>query len=97
MSMRVDNQNAVSVGGTSSSSLRQVGAADGRAASGVGDDASSDVVKLSGASNLIALAKNLHSADRQSRISSIAAQFRAGTYQVDSQNVSKAILGHLGS
>ena len=97
MSMRVDNQNAVSIGGTSSSSLRQVGGGDSRTASGIGDDASSDVVKLSGASNLIALAKNVQSADRQSRISSIAVQVRAGTYQVDSQNVSKAILGHLGS
>ncbi len=96
MSMRVENQNAVAVGGTSSSSLRQVGGGDSRG-SGIGDDASSDVVKLSGASNLIALARNVQSADRQFRISSIAAQVRSGSYQINSQDVSKAILGALGS
>ena len=97
MSMRIDNQNSVAVGGTSSSSVRQAGGSDSRAHAGTGDDYSSDVVKLSGASNLIALAKNVQSADRQSRLSSISAQIRSGSYQIDFPDVSKAILNQLGS
>ena len=96
--MRIENQNVGGVGGSSSSSsLSSLGAGGSRAGSLDRADYSSDVVKLSGASNLIALAKGVNSADRQSRIASLAAQVRSGSYQASFQDVSKAIVGQFGA
>ena len=96
--MRIENQNLGSVGGSSSSSSPSSVAAGGsRVGSQDREDYSSDVVKLSGASSLIAMAKGASSADRQSRIAGLAAQVRSGSYQASFQDVSKAIVGQLGA
>lgn len=90
--MRVENGNIGGIGGgNSSGSVRSIGP-DPRIQSGSGDDGSADTVKLSSASNLVALAKNLSSSDRQARIASFAAQIRSGTFQVNSDDVSQAII-----
>ena len=62
---------------------------------GDADDSSSDSVKLSGASNLVPLARDVHSNDRQSRIAQLASQVQAGQYQVSSQNVTQALLKNI--
>ncbi len=93
--MRVENGNVGGVGGGSSSgSVRSIGP-DPRVQSLDGDDASADTVRLSSASNLVALAKNVSSSDRQSKIASLAAQVRSGTYQANPSDVSQAIISQL--
>lgn len=95
--MRIENQTIGSVGGgNSTDSLRSVNGAS-HINSANSQDFSSDTVSLSSASGLINLAKSLHSQDRQSRISSLAAQVRSGSYQVNAGALSKAIIGNFGS
>jgi anti-sigma28 factor (negative regulator of flagellin synthesis) len=90
--MRVENGNIGGVGGNGSfGSISSIGP-DGRGNAVETEDISSDSVKLSGASNLIALAKSLNSLDRQSRLEALAAQVGSGTYQVNPQEVSRAVL-----
>ena len=60
--------------------------------SGSDADSPSDSVHLSGASSLIALARNLSAADRQSRVSTLTAQVQSGKYKIDAGQVSNAIL-----
>lgn len=93
--MRVENGNIGGIGGgSSSSSVRSIGP-DPRIQSGDGDDASADTVKLSSATNLVALAKNASSSERQSKIASLASQIRSGTYQVNLSQVSQAVVNQL--
>ncbi len=93
--MRVENGNIGGVGGgNSSGSVRSI-AADPRIQSGDGDDASADTVRLSSATNLVAQAKNVSSSERQLKIASLASQIRSGTYQVNSSQVSQAIINQL--
>lgn len=93
--MRVENGNISGVGGGNpSGSVRSIGA-DPRIQSGDGDDASADTVKLSNASNLVALARNINSSERQSKVASLAAQIHSGTYQVNLSQVSQAIVSQL--
>ena len=93
--MRVENGNITGVGGGSSSgAVRSIGP-DPRIQSGNGDDASADTVKLSSAANLVALAKNASSSERQSKIASLASQIRSGTYQVSPSDASQAIINQL--
>ncbi len=90
--MRVENGNLGGVGGSGSfGSVSPIGA-DARNPSVEAEDSSADSVKLSGASGLIGLAKTLNSSDRQSRVESLAAQVSAGNYQVNPQEVSRAVL-----
>ncbi len=93
--MRVENGNIGGVGGSGSSgSVRSIGM-DPRIQPADGDDGSADTVKLSSASNLVALAKNVSSSDRQSKIASLATQVRSGTYQVNPGDVSQAMINQL--
>lgn len=95
--MRIENQTIGNVGGgNSTDSLRSVNGAS-QTNSANAQDFSSDTVSLSNASGLINLAKSLHSHDRQSRVSSLAAQVRSGSYQVNAGALSKAIIGNVGS
>lgn len=90
--MRVDNNNVNSVGGSSSfGSVRPIGS-DPRTSTIGGDETTLDTVKLSNARDLIALANKASGSDRQSRIADLTAQVRAGTYQVNPEDVSRAIL-----
>ncbi len=93
--MRVENGNISGVGGgNSSGSVRSI-VADPKIQSGDGDDASADTVRLSSATNLVAQAKNVSSSERQLKIASLASQIRSGTYQVNSSQVSQAIINQL--
>lgn len=90
--MRVENGNIGGIGGGSSfGSVGSIGAGT-RSHSIETDESSSDSVKLSGASGLVALAKSLNSSDRQSRIDALAAQVNSGSYQVNPKEVSRAVL-----
>jgi anti-sigma28 factor (negative regulator of flagellin synthesis) len=90
--MRVENGNIGGVAGSGSfDSISSIGG-EARGHSVETEDSSSDSVKLSGASGLIALAKNLNSSDRQSRIDALAAQVSSGNYQVNPEEVTRAVL-----
>ncbi len=93
MSMRIENSNVGGVAGSGSfGSVQQTGSeSNSRSA----DDSSSDTVKLSSASSLIALAKNVNDAGRQSRVAELTSQVRSGSYQVAPQEVSQAMLRQL--
>ncbi len=90
--MRIDNSNLTGVGGSGHSGAVGSVGVNGRAPAVDSDDAAADSVKLSSASSLIALAKNVSSADRQSRISQLASEVSSGTYQVNPRDVSRAIV-----
>jgi anti-sigma28 factor (negative regulator of flagellin synthesis) len=89
--MRIENGNIGTVAGnTSSGPVHSVGPEDGShidAGNGF-----SDTVSLSGASSLIALAKNVSSLERQSRVSALTAEVRSGAYQFSAEDVAHAIL-----
>jgi anti-sigma28 factor (negative regulator of flagellin synthesis) len=90
--MRIDNANVTGVGGSGSfGSVPSIGT-DKRSSALSGDEVSLDTVNLSNARDLIALAKQANGHDRQSRIASLTAQVRSGTYHVNSDDVSRAIL-----
>jgi anti-sigma28 factor (negative regulator of flagellin synthesis) len=89
--MRIENGNIGNVAGnTSSGAVHPVGTEGGSVIDG--RDGSSDSVSLSSASGLIALAKNVASLDRQSRVSALAAQVRSGSYQISPRDVAHAML-----
>ena len=95
MAMRVENQNINSLGNNvSSSSINSIGK-DSSSQAGSPDGVHSDTVSLSSASSLIALAKNVSSADRLSRIAGLTAQVRSGSYQANAAATSKAMLKEL--
>ena len=90
--MRVDNQNINSLGNSgSSSSIRSIGQDDASQA-GSSESVHADTVSLSSASSLIALAKNISSPERLSRIADLSAQLRAGSYQTNLVDTTQAIL-----
>lgn len=53
----------------------------------------SDTVSLSDAANWIGLAKGSISAAQQEHVASVAARFRAGEYQTDVGEISRAVVG----
>jgi anti-sigma28 factor (negative regulator of flagellin synthesis) len=60
------------------------------------DTGASDLVNLSDAANLVSLARQTSSPDRQARVSGVIAQVRSGQYQVDGPEVGRALIqGHL--
>ena len=75
-----------------SGSIGSIGGAtpDARPATG-GPSQKSDSVNLSGAASLVALAKS-GAASRQSKIQSLEAQVRSGSYQADNNEVSQAVV-----
>ena len=93
--MRVENQNINSIGGNSAADSVSTAAVDSRKSAAAADQISSDVVTLSNASDLIALARNLSSPERQSKIASIAAQLRSGQYQASENEIGSAIVRSL--
>ena len=56
------------------------------------DTGNGDTVSLSGVSNLIGSSKAAISPERQAKIESLAAQVRSGQYQVNSGDVSRAMI-----
>lgn len=92
MSMRIENGNIGTIGnGGSAGSVRSIGSDDAAHSSTAGAGFS-DTVSLSSASSLIALAKNVTAADRQSRITQLAADLRSGGYSFNSRDVAQAML-----
>ncbi|MGH9584190.1 MAG: flagellar biosynthesis anti-sigma factor FlgM [Bryobacteraceae bacterium] len=60
------------------------------------EPAGSDSAQLSNAANLVTLARQVSSPDRQARVSGVIAQVRSGQYQVDPPQVGRALVqGHL--
>jgi len=93
--MRIDNGLTNQIGNSNGlGSLGQIGS-NSRVSGADGDDRSADTVRLSSASDLIALAKNTQSVERQAKIASITAQVRSGSYRVDPQAVSQALISSL--
>lgn len=93
--MRVENGNLNGVENRSSSiAIPSIGS-HSQSRTGDTDDSSSDSVKLSGASSLVRLASNVHSNDRQSRIAQLASQVQSGSYQVNPQDVTQALLNNI--
>ena len=93
--MRIDNGSTNSIGsGNGLGSVGQVGS-NSRAQGTHGEDRSFDSVNLSSASDLVALAKNAQPLDRQEKIATLAAQVRSGSYRVDNQAVSQALIESL--
>ncbi len=92
MSIRVENGNLAGVGG--SGALDSTRSLNGGSRSHLadGDESSADSVRLSGASDLVALARNVTSADRQSRVAALTSQVRSGTYGANLLDVSRAMV-----
>ena len=93
--MRVENNlaNTIAVGAAVGGSVAHVGSRT--RIPGAEEDGSPDTVRLSHASDLVALARGAQPADRQARIASLAEQVRNGTYQVDASAVSHALVNSL--
>lgn len=89
--MRVENQNVNGLSGTGSSdSVRSINT--GVSAPETNEDKSSDTVRLSSASSLIALARGLNWIDKQSRVADLTTQFRSGSYEADPIGASRALV-----
>ena len=87
--MRIGNGNIDSLG---SGGIGSVGGAGSESrGSTAAASSKSDSVNLSNAANLVALAKS-GSASRQSKLDSISAQVKSGSYQSDSAQVSQAVV-----
>jgi len=67
-------------------------AADSRAAGGTQSGTSTDTVKLSNASALIALAKTSSSPAQQAKLQTLSSQVGSGQYQAESAQVSQALV-----
>jgi anti-sigma28 factor (negative regulator of flagellin synthesis) len=92
MSMRIENGNIGTIGnGGSTGSVRSI-SADDAAHSSSADSAFSDTVSLSSASSLIALAKNVISSNRESRITQLSSDLRSGGYNFSLRDVAQAMI-----
>jgi anti-sigma28 factor (negative regulator of flagellin synthesis) len=90
--MRVENESIGALAGSGSPGSVSPAGADARDHSIGTEDSFADTVTLSSASGLIGLAKSMNAPDRQSRIDALAAQVSSGSYQVNPQEVSRAVL-----
>jgi anti-sigma28 factor (negative regulator of flagellin synthesis) len=91
--MQISNSNIDSLGNSGVGAVG--GAASGYRTSAGGVGNKSDSVSLSNAANLIALAKS-SAASRQSKLQSLSAQLKSGSYQADTDVVSQALVdGHI--
>jgi anti-sigma28 factor (negative regulator of flagellin synthesis) len=84
-------------GAGSSGSLNPLGRESGGSSPAAQDGTGTDVVNLSGASNLIGLARDSSAPDRASRIATLTAQIRSGSYQADLTAVSRSILNEFAA
>ncbi len=92
--MRVQNGAVDSSSASNRSELVQNQSARSGASSTAG--AGADLVQLSNASSLVALAKGMMPADKQAKFEAVGAQFRSGAYQADAPGMSQAIVqGHV--
>jgi anti-sigma28 factor (negative regulator of flagellin synthesis) len=93
--MRVDNglTNTIATG----NGLGSIGQAGlGSRNTNVGsDDHSFDNVSLSSATSLVSTARTAESIDRQSKVVTLTAQIRSGSYGFDSQAVSQSLIQSL--
>ena len=94
--MRIENGNLAGVGNSGSTGSTSAIGSHHRVTADTDGDGISDSVQLSGASSLVALARQVNAADRQSRIGALAVQVQAGKYQVSAQDVSDSILKSIG-
>jgi hypothetical protein len=100
--MKIQDSGLQGLGGASNAKPVRPAGVQARAEGAALDDGGTDIVKLSSASQLLAIAKALEAPSHQAGVShqakldSIAAQVRSGTYQADLGQVSRAIVqGHL--
>ena len=92
--MRVDNGLTNTIGtGNGLGSIGQAGL--GSRNSVRSDDHSFDNVSLSSATSLVSTARTAESIDRQSKVVTLTAQIRSGSYGFDSQAVSQALIQSL--
>jgi anti-sigma28 factor (negative regulator of flagellin synthesis) len=95
--MRIEDNTATNVygGGAANAAPGVDWQSRSEGASGL-DTGASDLVNLSDATNLVALAKQASSPGRQARVSGLIAQVQSGAYQVDVPQVGRAVVqGHL--
>jgi anti-sigma28 factor (negative regulator of flagellin synthesis) len=91
--MRISNGTIDSLG---SGQVGSVGGTGTDSRSSALSNSKSDSVSLSSAASLVALAKNSAGASRQSKIDSISAQLKTGSYQAEPSEVSQAVVaGHI--
>lgn len=91
MSIQVNHSTLEGVGGQTSVTSSQSPAAKGTAPLSSTDGSAGDTVSLSNASTLVALAKGVP-ADRQAKLNALAAQIRSGQYQVNVNDITRAIV-----
>ncbi|HEY7211868.1 MAG TPA: flagellar biosynthesis anti-sigma factor FlgM [Bryobacteraceae bacterium] len=93
--MRVENGLTNSIGSSNGVGSAGQAGSNSRAQGVQAEDRSFDSVNLSSASDLVALAKNAHPVDRQQKVAALTAQVRSGSYRVDNQAVSQALIESL--
>ncbi len=89
--MRIENQSAKNVEENVRSSATRAAGSEATAGNANLSHSANDQVSLSGASNLLDLAKSLPSF-KQSKIDALTNQVRSGTYQVDAAATSRSLL-----
>jgi hypothetical protein len=60
--------------------------------SGMGSTGPSDLVSLSGQWNLVALARNVASPERSSKLASLAAELESGSYDPSPDEISASVI-----
>ena len=94
--MRVDNQPVDTLAGaTGAGATQRIGQQDSTLSTKTSGAQGSDQATLSSASNLVALAKNATTAARQAKISALTEQVRSGSYQGDTGQAGRAMVGEL--
>lgn len=87
--VRIGSSGIDSLGGGQVGSVGGIG--NETRSAGASGSQKSDSVSLSGAASLVALAKS-GAASRQSKIQSLSAQIKSGSYQADTAQVSHAVV-----
>lgn len=92
MSMRIGNPGEGSFVDSARASTTKATGLDSKSATESSAGFGTDLVNLSNASSLISLAKGSTSADRATKLASLAAQVSSGTYRADAADVGKALI-----
>lgn len=102
--MKIQDSALQGLGGAAKSNPVKPAGSQARIENGAPEDGGTDIVKLSSASQLLAVAKALEGTGNQTAVShqakldNIAAQVRSGAYQADLGQVSRAIVqSHLSN
>jgi flagellar biosynthesis anti-sigma factor FlgM len=94
--MRIDNSNPgpVSVGQTAPATETQAAGSAAKSAETSSSSPSADGVQLSKFAGSLSQIMQSDSANRSQRVAQLAAAVQSGTYQVDPQAVSRALVDH---